>query len=78
MYEHHVETVYVKFFALESWSARNWEKLSPYRPSFRVFHLRRHLHNISNNSGPDPEESKALTLKYVLKNWAERMGDGWR
>jgi len=66
MHGHQVETVYVKFFALESRSARNCGKLSPYRPSNHVFHLRRHLHNISNNSGPDPEESKALTLKYVL------------
>ena len=67
-----------KFFAFESRSARHWEKLSPYRPSAHVFHLRLHLHNISNNCGPDPEEDKAITLKYVLKNWAERMGDGLR
>jgi hypothetical protein len=33
---------------------------------------------ISINSGPDPEENKAITSKYVLKKWAERMGDGWR
>jgi hypothetical protein len=30
------------------------------------------------NFGPDPEENKTITLKYVLKKWAGRMGDGWR
>jgi len=57
----------------ESRRARNWEKLSTYRPSVHVFHLRRHLHNISNNFGPDPEENKAIPLTCVLKNVAERM-----
>jgi len=51
----------------ESRSARNWEKLCPYRPSVHVFHLRRHLRNISNNFGPDPEENKAINIDVCVK-----------